>query len=306
VQDYESMVCEARLTFVAVGYNPLPVFIRHSVKAGTHLDIDAYLRRIGYDGVREPTREVLAALVMGHVRSIAFENIDAFLGRRPSLEPADVERKLVHAGRGGWCFEQNLLLGNALRALGFEVIDLAARVVWNRPPGAVTARTHRLLLVSIAGREWLADVGFGGQMPTGVIDLHSEAAQPTSHEPFRLRVGQQGAARTLESLVAGEWRPLYVFDLQPQLPIDFEAANFQLSHDPASHFTQWLVVSRVAADGRHVMRGNDLGFHRLGGDTSRRALAAEEIIPALREVFGLRIDAGLEAALLPRLGAVGR
>jgi N-hydroxyarylamine O-acetyltransferase len=265
------------------------------------VDLAGYLHRIGYDGEREPTRPVLAALVSRHVASIPFENIDAFLGRRPSLEPADVERKLVRDGRGGWCFEQNLLFGNALRALGFEVTDLAARVLWNRPQDSIPQRTHRMLVVSIDGREWLVDVGFGGQMLTGVLDLHSEAEQQTTHEPFRLR--RMGADRVLESWVQGDWKPLCRFDLQPQLPIDFEAANYQLSHDPASHFTQGLVVSRVAANGRHVMRGTELGFHRLGGDTSRRALAAEEIIPALREVMGLRIDAALQAALLARLRA---
>ncbi len=298
------MVCEPVLTFVAVGYNSLPVFIRHSWNTRHDVDINAYLQRIGYDGAREPTRVVLAALVSRHVVSIPFESIDAFIGRRPSLDPVDVERKLVHEGRGGWCFEQNLLFGNALRGLGYEVTDLAARVVWNRPPDAVTARTHRLLVVKVDGREWLVDVGFGGQMLTGVLDLHSEAEQQTPHEPFRLR--RAGTERVLESLLLGEWKPLCRFELQPQLPIDFEAANFQLAHDPASHFTQGLVASRIAADGRHVLRGNELGFHRLGGDTSRRVLAsAVETIAALREVFGLRIDAATGAALLARLEVRG-
>ncbi len=247
---------------------------------------------------------MLAALVLRHVASIPFENIDAFLGRRPSLDPAEVERKLVHEGRGGWCFEQNLLFGNALRALGFEVGDLAARVLWNRPPDAITARTHRLLVVKVEGREWLVDVGFGGQMLTGVLDLHSQSEQQTPHEPFRLR--HAGGERVLESLLQGEWKPLCRFDLQRHLPIDFEAANYQLSHDPASHFTQGLGVSRVAADGRHVLRAHELGFHRLGGDTSRRLLgSATEEVAALREVFGLRIDAATEAALLARLEVRG-
>jgi N-hydroxyarylamine O-acetyltransferase len=262
-------------------------------------DLPAYLRRIGYDGAREPTRAVLAKLVLRHAASIPFENIDALIGRRPSLDPADVERKLVHDGRGGWCFEQNLLFGNALRALGFEVGDLSARVLWNRPVDAITARTHRMLVVKIDGREWLVDVGFGGQMLTGVLDLHSEAEQQTPHEPFRLR--RVGEDRILESLVAGEWKALCRFDLQRHLPIDFEAANYQLSHDPASHFTWGLGVSRVVAEGRHVLRGHELGFHRLGGESSRRTLDSAEKIAALREVFGLRMDAGTEAALFARL-----
>lgn len=267
------------------------------------MNIDAYLQRIGYAGTREPNRAVLAQIVREHAQSIAFENLGAFLGIGVSLDPLDVERKLVHDGRGGWCFEQNLLLGNALRALGYEVTDLAGRVLWGRPADAITARTHRLLLVREGGRHWLADVGFGAQTMTGVLDLHSEAAQQTTHEPFRLRpLG--GGERLLESQIAGEWKPLCRFDLQPQLPVDFEAANYQLAHDPASHFTQSLVVSRVAANGRHVLRNRELGFHRIGGDTTRRELVTPgEVLDALRDVFGLRLDAATQAALTTRLEA---
>jgi N-hydroxyarylamine O-acetyltransferase len=266
------------------------------------LDLEAYLLRIGYAGPRQPTHAVLSELVLRHAMSIPFENLDAFLGRRPSLDPAQVERKLVRDGRGGWCFEQNLLFGNALRALGFEVTDLAARVLWGRPVDAITARTHRLLVVRIDGHDWLVDVGFGGQMLTGVLDLHSEAPQDTPHEPFRLR--RAGAERVLESLLCGEWKPLCRFDLQPQLPIDFEAPNYQLAHDPVSHFTQGLGVSLVAREGRHTLRIRELAFHQLNGETTRRELSgADEVMAVLRAVFGLRIDAATEAALGARLDA---
>jgi N-hydroxyarylamine O-acetyltransferase len=266
------------------------------------MDVDAYLARIGFRSAPAQSRELIAALVWRHVQSIAFENIDAYLGRRVSLDPADVERKLVHGGRGGWCFEQNLLFGNALRALGFDVSDLAGRVVWGRAPDAMTPRTHRVLLVHADGRDWMVDVGFGGQMLTAVLDLAVEAPQETSHEPFRLRrIG--GEERMLESLIHGEWKPLYRFDLQPQWPIDFEAANYQLVHDPASHFTQGLIVSLVAPAGRHILRGRELVFHRTGGEkTTRRELAsAEAVLAALRDVFGLSLDSATEAALAIRV-----
>jgi N-hydroxyarylamine O-acetyltransferase len=267
------------------------------------VDLDAYLQRIGHTGTREPRPALLGEIVLRHAQSIPFENLGAFLGQGVSLDPQLVERKLVRQERGGWCFEQNLLLGNALRALGFEVTDLAGRVLWGRAPDAITPRSHRLLLVRAAGRDWLADVGFGGQTMTGVLDLHSEAAQQTPHGPFRLRpLG--GGERMLESLIIGEWKPLCRFDLHPQLPIDFEAVNFQLAHDPNSHFTQLLVVSRVAESGRHVLRNRELGFHPTDGDTTRRELATPgDVLDALRDVFGLRLDAETQASVAARLAA---
>lgn len=246
---------------------------------------------------------MLSALVLRHAQSIAFENLDPFLGRSVSLDPQAVETKLVQQHRGGWCFEQNLLLGEALRALGFVVQDLAGRVLWNRPPDAVTARSHRLLRVSAANGDWLVDAGFGGHTLTGVLDLDSEAPQQTSHEPFRLRRIADGE-RVLESMIGAEWKPLCRFDLQPQQPVDFEAVNYQLAHDPASHFTQVLIVSKVADDGRHVLHGRELAFHRRGGETSRRELrSAGEVLEVLQDVFGLRLDEATRAALSARLAA---
>jgi N-hydroxyarylamine O-acetyltransferase len=245
-------------------------------------DLEAYLERIGYSGPRSPTHAVMQAIALHHAQSIPFENIDAFTGRRVSLAPADVAQKLVARRRGGWCFEQNLLLGDALRALGFVVTDLAARVMWNRPPEIVGGRTHRLLRVEAESAEWIVDAGFGGQTLTGALALHSDAAQATPHEPFRLRPFAPGE-QVMESLIREDWKPLFRFDLVPQLPVDFEAANFQLA--------QTLIVSRATDAGRWVLKANELGFHGKDGRTERKILPDEDaILAALREQMGIAVE----------------
>jgi N-hydroxyarylamine O-acetyltransferase len=266
------------------------------------MNLEAYFARIGYAGPRTVTRETLAAIVYRHTLSIPFENIDAFLGRRVSLDPDAVAAKLVDGRRGGWCFEQNLLLGEALRQLGFEVTDLAARVLLGRPVDAAVPRTHRVLLVRLDQRCWLADVGFGAQLtPTGILDLALEDAQATPLEQFRLC--RAGSERRLEILAADGWLPMFRFDLQPQLLVDFEPANFQLVHDPSSNFTQRLGVSVVARDGRHGLRGRELTFQDRSGRATRRELTTTEVIDALREVFDLRVDRDTAAALAAKLDA---
>lgn len=264
---------------------------------------DAYFQRIGYAGPRTVSRAVIADIVLRHACAIAFENIDAVCGRGVSLDSAAVHRKLVLEGRGGWCFEHNLLLGNVLRELGFTVTDLAARVVWGREADAVAPRTHRLLRVEAEGRSWLADVGFGGQTLTGVLDLRNASPQLTPHEPFRVQPLQSGEY-LLGSQVRGQWLPLFRFDLQPQQPVDFEAANYQLAHDPASQFTQGLRASRVTVDGRHALRGRELVFHPLHGESRRQTLPdTAAVLQALMDVFG--IDVRSIPELPARLDALG-
>ena len=118
----------------------------------TAIDLDGYFQRIGHEGPRKPTLETLRALHVRHTEAIPFENLNPFLRRPVRLDPASLEQKLVRDGRGGYCFEQNLLFRDVLTALGYRVRGLAARVVWNAPEGAITARSHMLLLVEIDGR----------------------------------------------------------------------------------------------------------------------------------------------------------
>jgi arylamine N-acetyltransferase len=79
--------------------------------------------------------------------------------------------------------------------------------------------------------------------------------------------------------------------MQPQQPIDFEAANYQLSTDPNSRFVQGLIVTRNTAAGRDVLRGCEL--NRYGRDGSQRSelLDASAVMTALRELFCIDIDA---------------
>ncbi|HKV22355.1 MAG TPA: arylamine N-acetyltransferase, partial [Mycobacterium sp.] len=67
--------------------------------------IAQYFRRVSYDGSTEPTRDVLAALVAAHNRSIPFENLDPLMGIPVIDLSADaLVDKLVRHRRGGYCF----------------------------------------------------------------------------------------------------------------------------------------------------------------------------------------------------------
>src|SRR5258706_8569987 len=120
-------------------------------KGVSAIDIDRYFARIGYDGPREPTLRTLERVHALHVEHIPFENLSPFLGEPVRLDPASLQDKLVESGRGGYCFEHNLLFSHVLLGLGFELRRLAARVRWNVAPGVVTPRSHMLLWLDIGG-----------------------------------------------------------------------------------------------------------------------------------------------------------
>lgn len=85
-------------------------------------DVSAYLQRIGYTGPTCVSEQVLRDLVLRHTLTFPFENLDVHLGRPISLDSTSLMQKLVHGGRGGYCFEGNGLFALILQALGFRFV----------------------------------------------------------------------------------------------------------------------------------------------------------------------------------------
>lgn len=255
----------------------------------TGVDLAAYCRRVGYDGPLEPTLETLRALQELHPAAIAFEAIDVLTGRGIDISPQAVDAKLIAAGRGGYCYEQNGLFKRVLRAIGFEVEGLIARVNWNAPADAPPRPpSHMALRVTIEGVPWLADVGFGSCVPTAPLRLGSREPQPTGHETFRLVPA--GTELQLEAELGGHWAPVYRLLPAPQLDADYELANWYTATHPESHFRHRLIVTRTTPQARHILLGARLTVRSPDGATERRFLDADEIERELAERFGLPVD----------------
>jgi N-hydroxyarylamine O-acetyltransferase len=262
------------------------------------LDLDAYFRRIAYRGERAPTLATLRALQVQHLLAIAFENLDALARRVVRLDAESLQRKLVAAGRGGYCFEHNLLFSHVLRALGFEVTALAARVVWERTADTVRARTHMLLLVDLDDERYLCDVGFGGLTPTGPLRLVPGGEQVTPHETFRLV--DEAPEFVVQARIGSEWKPLYRFDLQEQQQVDIEVLNFYVAEHADSPMLGRLIAARVGPDRRFALRNGTFTVYHLDGRHEQRQLATvAELRDVLGGTFGIAVpaDAGLDAAL---------
>lgn len=253
-------------------------------------DIDAYCARIGFTGPREPTLKTLQALHDLHPRAIPFENLDSYTGRPVPLDLPALMSKLVHGGRGGYCFEQNLLFRHALTAFGYKVTGLAARVLWNRDGGsdgdATPPRSHMLLRVAFDGGTRLADVGFGGMTLTGPLRIAPGEEQATPHESFRLSAA--GAGLTLEVLIGSGWKPVYRFDMQEQFQADYEVSNYYVSTHPQSLFQTTFIVARPGDGKRYALRNRDLTIHHLDGRRESRVLtSSSEIRMALENELHL-------------------
>ncbi len=252
----------------------------------TDLDLGAYLRRIGLESRPAPDLAGLLALHFAHATTIPFENLDIQLGLPIRLDLASLQSKLVARRRGGYCFEHNTLFQAVLKAVGFDAVACEARVRLGALE--VLPRTHMLLLLRLGGSTWLCDVGFGGE---GL--LHPVLMDGAPHGQFQntYRVAEEGNLRVLQSFHYGAWEDLYAFVPKPRLPIDFELANHYTSTHPESRFLKILTAQLPGPEVRRILRNR--AYAELRGDQAEgRELPPEEVIPMLREGFGIEMPAG--------------
>lgn len=251
------------------------------------IDLDSYLRRIGYQGSLEPTVETLRALHLAHCYTFPFENLNSWNKLPVSLSLPDIEAKFVTDLRGGYCFEGNTLFAAVLRQLGYQVSYLIARVRWMRPPEEQTARSHMLLRVEIDGASWIADVAFGAVGQTVPLKLVADVTQETPHEPRRYQMGN--GIVTQQMRIGGDrWEDVYRFDLHEAVPIDFEVANWYISTHPESLFRKTLFVTLPREDHRLILVFGEFTKRFLDGRVEKRPVADDEDLRNLlvRE-FGL-------------------
>lgn len=264
------------------------------------IDMDAYFERIGFRGAPRADLETLRELHLRHPIAIPFENLSTLLREPIPLDPASLQRKLIAARRGGYCFEQNRLFAEVLTELGFEVAALAARVVWNRGDELPNPRTHMVLRVGSGAEMLIADVGFGGLTLTGPLRLDDHGEQHTPHEVFRIL--RSAAEYEVQAELGGNWKTLYRFDLQEQLPIDFEVLNHFVATHPESHFLTTLMAARRTPDGRYALLNNELTEYRGAHRTQRKLASADELASALTDVFGVELPR--DARLRPLLASI--
>jgi N-hydroxyarylamine O-acetyltransferase len=239
-------------------------------------ELDAYLQRIGLSG--PPSLE---GVHLAHCTSIPFESLDPLTGVPVSLAPADVFDKLVRRSRGGYCFEQNLLLAGALRALGIDVELHLARVLLAAEPGVLRPRSHLALKVLVGGRALLADVGFGGgtllePLPWGPGGEHEQAG-------WRWRILEREGEHVLQALRDGRWTDLYAFLPRSVPAVDLEPASWWTSTHPDSRFVTGFLVGRQWADGRRLVLSDwgELGLTEASAASLTVTPVSREQIPGL-------------------------
>jgi N-hydroxyarylamine O-acetyltransferase len=258
------------------------------------LNVPAYLERLHYRGSRDAGAATLRELQLAHLIAVPFENLDIHLDRPIVLDEAAFFEKIVGRRRGGFCYELNGLFAALLRALGFGVTLLSARVAREDDFSAEFA--HLTLRVELpgGGPRYLADVGFGDSFrePLSFGEPGTQVASEFD-DGYAYRLAHDGEEVTvLRREEGGPWQPQYVFSMIPRRLEEFTAMCHFQQTSSESHFTQRRICSRATPEGRITL--SDLRFitteHRIRNE---RTLSGEEEWKALLSAqFGIELESG--------------
>ncbi|MET8828049.1 arylamine N-acetyltransferase [Streptomyces sp. NPDC004610] len=260
---------------------------------GFHLG--AYLDRIGHTGPVAADLPTLRAVHRAQVMSIPFENLDPVHGIVPSLDLADLHEKIVAGGRGGYCYEQNLLLTAALRAIGLTVRLIMGRVAIGTGDPATRPRTHLALRVEVPGLPvpYLADCGFGSAGALiEPVPFTPDAEQLTDGRRHRLLrdPGVDGPDTwTLQAWGSDGWTSQYVLTTEPVERPDCGVANWFVATYPRSPFRKRLHVTRTGPGVHRSLMGTELTVTDADGTAWTREVGEEDIAKVLVEEMGIDV-----------------
>ena len=261
------------------------------------MDIQAYLRRINHpdsqtnssqatnlesSGSTRPSITLLRALHRAHLFTVPFENFDISLVREITCDESRILDKIVNQHRGGFCYELNGAFAALLRALGFQVTLLSARVASTN--GNYSAEFDHLTLLVDLEEKWLADVGFGDCF-IEPLRLQPGAEQPQYGRIYRLE--RTDDVFKLDVMADAQWKAQYAFTLEPRKLSDFATRCRYQQTSPESHFTQRQICSLATPEGRITLSGEKLIETRGNSRQEMLLSGKEEVRATLRDRFGL-------------------
>jgi len=249
------------------------------------MDVPAYLARINYVGPTSPSAATLRFLHLAHICSVPFENLDISQGREIVCDEDRFLHKVIHQRRGGFCYELNGAFAALLRALGFPLTLLSARV--SREDGSASPEFDHLALRVEAEGSWLADVGFGDSF-LEPLRLKAEGEQEQAGDRFR--IVEVGDVMIVQRAKPGQfWKSQYQFSLTPYHLEDFAARCRFHQTSAESHFTQQRICTLPTKDGRITL--SDLKLICTTGQAREERLLQnqDEWHAALAQYFGVRL-----------------
>ena len=239
----------------------------------------------------------LCDLVAHHVATFPFSSVSCQLGDDLPLDFQALYQRIVVKRRGGYCFEQNGLLYEILKELGFTPKLYLARVIHNQDihPGL----THRITMVEYEDRQYIFDVGFGANGPRIPVAL-SETESKDGNRIYRITERRSGEYH-MQIKKDGDFFSLYRFELSRYGHADCELGHFYSHRHPDANFVNHLVVSRLLESEIHSVLNLEYWLITTSGTKSQKIKDPEQLRRILVDQLKVQISDNESSRLFEKL-----
>jgi len=233
---------------------------------------------------REPSLDALRELLAAHLTRIPFENISKLYYRKRlglvNLPPIRLYLDGIDKYHfGGTCYSNNYHFHLLLRSLGYEAKLCAADMK--------TPQVHALNIITIAGREYLADTGYAAPLLEPIPrDLGTDYETTLGRDRYVLKPQDANGCSRLELYRDGVLRHGYLANPAPRTIEDFSKVIASSFSADATFLNSVLLVRFYP--GRSVLIHNLTLVESEGDKSTVHTLPdRDQLIAAIEQRFGM-------------------
>ncbi len=252
------------------------------------MKIKEYIERIKYKGELAADLNILKKLQEVHLLTIPFENLDIHYGKPIDLDVDEFYKKIVQNNRGGFCYELNGLFYALLKAIGYNVKMISARVYNSTKKEFGLEYDHLAIVAELNKVEYLVDVGFG-EFAFNPLKIELNTIQSDSRGNFIIE--EYNNKYYIVSKIKDEVKtPEYIFKNEARELSDFKEMSLHNQTSPNSHFTKKKLISKPTNNGRITITGNTLKITEAGKTITEKAFKENEFNDYLKKWFNMHIN----------------
>lgn len=220
-----------------------------------------FCKRIGFPFNKKITFENLHVILEKTAKTIPFENLRIIENRTCELTKQNIVNKILVQNEGGICYELNSLLYLVLIENGIDAVLIRGTVYdHNNQKWSATGKTHAAILIAHNGNLYLADTGFGGNLPLKPVPLNGEIVT-SNNGVFRVdkRKSEQGDYIFYMKLIHKDkdWRIGYAFDSREKIKDinQFNDVQKLIIEHPESSFNKKPLMTKLTDKGNMTLTG---------------------------------------------------
>ncbi|WP_419883522.1 arylamine N-acetyltransferase family protein [Peribacillus sp. B-H-3] len=251
-----------------------------------------FRKRIGYPENEEITFENLDIILEKMAKTIPFENLCIIGKKTTNISKENLINKLLLKNEGGLCYELNALLNFFLAQNGFD-ITLVRGVIFDQQNKRwnTIGKTHVANLITYRGQVYLADTGFGGNLPLRPVPLTGETAASANGE-FSVKKEESDQGNYIFYMKLRdkdtEWKKGYAFHSAEAVHdiTDLNEVQKIILEHPESPFNKKKLITMLTDRGNATLT-ESLFTEWADGRSEKKEVDDKEFAEIAKNYFGL-------------------